>query len=168
MTDLLILFLIFGLIVIQLTWVITEPRKLKDIFTPKNAPTYAITALTEILVIIPQLISGKYFPINLGVFNNVVIFAGICMYLFGIIFSIWAKLTMKRNWGVPAQHDIQRQTRLVTNGPYKYSRNPIYVGLIAIAFGFSLALRSYFFFLPILLIIYFDKAIKKEELYLDK
>lgn len=42
-----------------------------------------------------------------------------------LVFSVWARLSLGRNMGfVPAQREI------VTRGPYRYMRHPIYTGLI--------------------------------------
>ena len=86
----------------------------------------------------------------------------------GIVLCIWAKLTMRDSWGIPAQHDIKRQSTLITSGPYRFTRNPIYVGLFMVVFGQALALGSWLFFLVYLLYMYFGIAIKKEEQLLTK
>ena len=54
---------------------------------------------------------------------------GAMLAFLGMALAVWAKLTMKKNWGVPGQDDPQMQPELVTSGPFRISRNPIYVGL---------------------------------------
>ena len=75
---------------------------------------------------------------------------------------------MKTSWGIPAQHDIKRQHTLIKGGPYRFTRNPIYVGLFMVEFGLALALGSWLFFLAYPLYLYFGIAIKKEEQLLTK
>ncbi|MBI2028868.1 hypothetical protein HYT02_00425 [Candidatus Gottesmanbacteria bacterium] len=47
----LILLLLAGVFILQLTWLLTEPRSLKEIFAKKNRKTYGLTTLAEIGVI---------------------------------------------------------------------------------------------------------------------
>ena len=75
---------------------------------------------------------------------------------------------MKASWGVPAEHDIARQNKIIKKGPFSFSRNPIYVGLILVILGYTLALRSYSVLLVLLVAFYFCKAILKEEKILNK
>ena len=74
---------------------------------------------------------------------------------------------MSKNWGPPAQHDLKKQKDLVTDGPYSYSRNPIYLGLMLIFTGFQLALNSLLFFLIIPLFFLIRKAVLIEEQLLE-
>src|SRR3989339_252026 len=63
-------------------------------------------------------------------------------YFFEFLFAIWAKLIMGSNWGPPAQHTISRQSILVTSGPFSFSRNPIYLGLLIGMTGYFLTFGS--------------------------
>ena len=81
----------------------------------------------------------------------------------GAVLACWAKFTMKNIWGTPAQHDRKRQNRLITSGPFAFSRNPIYVGLFMIFIGTELALGSMFILLSFPLIILIHQAVLKEE-----
>lgn len=86
----------------------------------------------------------------------------------GTIIACWAKFTMKKVWGVPAQHDRKRQNKLITGGPFSFSRNPIYVGLFMIFTGTELALGSIFIFFTLPLIVIIHQAILNEEILLKK
>lgn len=54
----------------------------------------------------------------------------------GVAFAFWAAWTMHRaGTGVPTW---SQATTVVTHGPFRFSRNPIYVGLIAAMAGVAL------------------------------
>ena len=61
--------------------------------------------------------------------------AGLCIA--GLAFAIWARVTLGRNWGMPMT--LHEDPELVTSGPYRYVRHPIYTGLIAMQLGTALA-----------------------------
>jgi len=59
-------------------------------------------------------------------------------------------------------------TKIVTNGIYAYSRNPVYVGFCLIAAGTGISLNSFWIltsFIPSAILVYY-LAIRKEEAYL--
>jgi len=68
----------------------------------------------------------------------------------------------------PYQTDRQSQV-LVTSGPYRLSRNPIYIGLTTIYAGLALAAGGWwpFVLLPVLLAVMEWGVIRREERYLD-
>ena len=57
---------------------------------------------------------------------------------------------------------------LVEDGPYRYTRNPIYIGLVTIYFGLSVALTSVWalIFLPPLIAVLHNGVVLREEAYL--
>lgn len=95
--------------------------------------------------------------------NDFFSFFGIILNIGGLLLAIWSKFTMKTNWGLPAQHDIKKQKKLVISGPYTFSRNPIYLGLIIFFAGFELALNSWLIILTVPLIYLIGKTIAVEE-----
>jgi protein-S-isoprenylcysteine O-methyltransferase Ste14 len=71
-------------------------------------------------------------------------FAGFCIVLCGVGFSIWARITLGENWsGTPT---IKQDHALIQRGPYRIVRHPIYTGLLIALFGSALQhslLRSF-------------------------
>jgi protein-S-isoprenylcysteine O-methyltransferase Ste14 len=63
---------------------------------------------------------------------------------------------------------VKKNAELATSGPYAYTRNPLYLGSILIAYGFALAARSLWiaFALTILFLIIYWPVIIGEEEYL--
>jgi len=155
--------LIFSIIIGSI-WVAKDPRSVKKRFTGGILKAYTII----LFVIIPQIISFIYFPLPLSILDPFLVIAGIISFVLGFILLIWARTTMGKLWGPPGQHDTTYQKKLITEGPFRYIRNPIYLGAFLLLFGFSLTLRSVFFLLPIFHLIYFMTQINKEEVYLAR
>lgn len=105
---------------------------------------------------------------SLGRFDWFMRVAGLCISLYGTGLASWAKWTMGANWGRPAQHDKKIQKHLVVDGPFAFSRNPIYVGLLFLFIGLEFALQSYGFILAIPLFLTIRKAVIIEENLLNK
>ncbi|MEO6965558.1 MAG: isoprenylcysteine carboxylmethyltransferase family protein [Acidobacteriaceae bacterium] len=63
---------------------------------------------------------------------------------------------------------VKKNAELTTTGPYAYTRNPLYLGSILIAFGFALAARSIWIAvaLTILFLVIYGPVILGEEEYL--
>lgn len=63
--------------------------------------------------------------------------AGLAVCLVGISFAIWARIHLGRNWGAPMS--VKENPELITTGPYKYIRHPIYSGYMLALLGSFLA-----------------------------
>ena len=148
----------------QIFWIITDPRSLKEKFSKKILAAYLVIGF----VCLAQIIGWLYFPWPKTGFDRQIEIIGAVLTISGALLATWAKFTMGKFWGPPAEHDFKRQKILITTGTFSFSRNPIYLGIIVMVFGFSLALRSYFIFLLVLLYLYFYSAILEEEKLLEK
>lgn len=91
--------------------------------------------------------------------------AGAALCVVGLAFAIWARVTLGRNWGMPmTRHE---DPELVTSGPYRYVRHPIYTGLDAMWIGTSLVYA--FAVLPCVLVIgYTVFSALREEHHMQK
>lgn len=107
------------------------------------------------------------FPIQLASLPNLETH-GLMISIIGVAFASWAKITMKNNWGRPAQHDKKIQSHLVTSGPFSFSRNPIYVGLFLLFLGQQIALQSYGILMSFIFAIAIRQAVEWEEKLLEK
>src|SRR5437868_6839092 len=52
----------------------------------------------------------------------------------GLAYSVWARAFLRRSFAI-----IPQARRLVTGGPYRLSRHPVYLGEIATAIGVNVA-----------------------------
>jgi len=58
---------------------------------------------------------------------------GDCIVLAGAAFTVWARITLGRNWS--AEVTFKQDHELIESGPYALARHPIYTGLIVMALG---------------------------------
>ena len=59
--------------------------------------------------------------------------SGVMILLVGLALQIWAKLTLRRSFGiVPANRGVK------ANGPYRFVRHPMYLGYVTVHVGFLL------------------------------
>ncbi len=62
---------------------------------------------------------------------------GAVLFASGIALASWARIHLGRNWGMPMTRKAEPE--LVTSGPYRFVRHPIYSGLLAALLGTALA-----------------------------
>jgi protein-S-isoprenylcysteine O-methyltransferase Ste14 len=93
------------------------------------------TRLTGVSAVGVFLIAGV---LRGGLVVHSVILAAIGALLFacGIALAIWARLHLGRNWGMPMTQ--RAEPELVTSGPYRFVRHPIYTGLLTAMLGTAL------------------------------
>ncbi len=152
-------FILFtGIILIKIFWLYTETKYFKNRVNFNMFKTNSI----EMGILILQILAAIYFPIPRTHLNKVIMNFGLIMYVLGMILALWARFTMNNVWGIPGMHASQ-QDKLITKGPFSFSRNPIYLGFLLLYFGFALAIGSIMFILRIPLAIYFYKSAKVEE-----
>lgn len=65
---------------------------------------------------------------------------------------------------------VTKNTELTTTGPYAYTRNPLYLGSMLIAFGFAVAAHSWWtaLALVILFALIYGPTIRSEEEFLSR
>jgi protein-S-isoprenylcysteine O-methyltransferase Ste14 len=73
---------------------------------------------------------------------------GLVLFALGLGFAVWARLHIGRNWGTPMTQKVEPE--LVTSGPYRLVRHPIYSGILLGGVATALAL-SWFWLAPIAL-----------------
>ncbi len=96
------------------------------------------------------------------------IFAG-PLLLIGIIFWAWPVRMFFRAEGTPVP--FQPPPKLITSGPYEFSRNPMLTGLFMILFGIGFAAQSIslvFIYTPLFILLNFLEIKLIEEPELEK
>jgi protein-S-isoprenylcysteine O-methyltransferase Ste14 len=89
---------------------------------------------------------------------------GLVLFGLGLGFAVWARVHLGRNWGTPMTEKVEPE--LVTSGPYRLARHPIYSGILAAGIGTVVALS--WLWLPVVALagIYFLYSATVEERYL--
>ncbi len=88
---------------------------------------------------------------------------GLAVFLLGLALAIWARVYLGRNWGMPMSRKADPE--LVTTGPYRSVRHPIYSGIILAMIGTAIAVSLYWLVAVVVLGGYFlYSAIAEERL----
>ena len=93
--------------------------------------------------------------------GSIVAAIGVLLCGLGVGFAIWARVHIGRNWGMPMS--IKADPELVTTGPYKWVRHPIYAGGLCAALGSALAAGPTWGVLFVLSLSYFLPSARIEE-----
>jgi protein-S-isoprenylcysteine O-methyltransferase Ste14 len=82
------------------------------------------------------LIAGVLRGGSLAVHSLILGVIGALLFACGIALAVWARLHLGRNWGMPTSQ--RAEPELVTSGPYRFIRHPIYSGLLIAMLGTAL------------------------------
>ena len=94
-------------------------------------PIGALSAVAVILIV--RVFRTGSLAVNSPVLGAI----GAVMFVSGIALAIWARVHLGRNWGMPMTERLEPE--LITSGPYRHIRHPIYTGLLLGMFGTALA-----------------------------
>ncbi len=97
----------------------------------RRIPLNGLSALSVLLLL--RVFRGG----SLAVHSPVLGAVGAVVFASGIALAIWARVHLGRNWGMPMTQKAEPE--LVTSGPYRFVRHPIYSGLLAALLGTALA-----------------------------
>ncbi|MGO9162153.1 MAG: methyltransferase family protein [Streptosporangiaceae bacterium] len=92
--------------------------------------------LTGVSAVGVFLIAGVLRGGSLVVHSLVLAAIGALLFACGIVLAVWARLHLGRNWGMPMTQ--RAEPELVTSGPYRFVRHPIYSGLLTAMLGTAL------------------------------
>jgi protein-S-isoprenylcysteine O-methyltransferase Ste14 len=84
----------------------------------------------------------------------------------GAVLAFAARAVIGRNWGSPAAR--KSDTELVTGGPYKIIRHPIYSGLLLMMAGTSIGLSPAWWLVVVVASVYFLRSARSEEEFMTE
>jgi protein-S-isoprenylcysteine O-methyltransferase Ste14 len=118
-----------------------------------------------ILLLAATLLSGRHIPLLfknhfLGS-NEAISIVGFILFLLGMTLAIWARIYLGRNWGMPMTQ--KEDPELVTTGPYRYIRHPIYTGILLMSLGSAIDVNTFWLVVFIAWCAYFVYSAFAEE-----
>jgi protein-S-isoprenylcysteine O-methyltransferase Ste14 len=91
---------------------------------------------------------------------------GLVMFAAGLLFAIWARVSLGRNWGTPMTR--KDDPELVTGGPYRLVRHPIYSGILVAGLGTAVGLSWVWLTAVGLAAVYFLYSASVEERFMTE
>jgi protein-S-isoprenylcysteine O-methyltransferase Ste14 len=129
------------------------------------------------VVMRPPLLYGIAFVVVLAlrwfwpmpiVDHTVATWLGLALVVFAVGIAMWGRRTMQ---AAGTNVDPHRPTTvIVKNGPFRFSRNPLYMALTLIFLGLSLVVNTWWgivLLFPVLIIMHWG-VVLREERYLDQ
>lgn len=99
--------------------------------------------------------------VNFAPLDTVVSLVGIAVFLIGISFFVAARQQLGRNWSQTVS--AKAEPELVTSGPYRYARHPMYTGGIVACIGSAIVVGGPFVFMFVTLVPIFLWRVGAED-----
>lgn len=89
--------------------------------------------------------------------------AGLILLIVSTVYTLWSRWVLGKMWASNAA--VKEGHQLVTNGPYKITRHPIYTGILGMILGSLLSMSQGIVFLIafVIVLIFFMNRIRNEE-----
>ena len=112
-----------------------------------------ILMYTVFLPMFSSFVYAIFLPLQLG---TTWLYSGLLIYLFGMVFIIVAVLNFATS----------PKDKVITTGLYRFSRNPVYIGMLLMQIGVGIACSSWLYLLlTVVLMILLNAILSAEERY---
>jgi protein-S-isoprenylcysteine O-methyltransferase Ste14 len=147
---------------IGIAWLVFWVGWLVSAFTakeslPRNRP-FPLAGLSALAVVLLLRVFARN---GLALHSVAVGIVGAGLFACGLALAIWARVYLGSNWGMPMTQ--RAAPELVSSGPYRLVRHPIYTGLLLAILGTALATSLVGLVAVVLLGAYFYFAASVEE-----
>lgn len=136
-------------------WLVVAAGAKKGSGATRRLPLNGVTAL--LVIVLVRVLRGGSLVVHSPILGAV----GAVLFASGIALAIWARVHLGRNWGMPMTE--KSEPELVTSGPYRSVRHPIYSGLLLGVLGTALATNLIGVILAAILLGYFYYSATVEE-----
>jgi protein-S-isoprenylcysteine O-methyltransferase Ste14 len=116
---------------------------------------------TGLLFLVAFVLARVFSTHTMAVHSVVLQVIGTVLFAAGLAVCVWARIYLGRNWGMPMTKKAEPE--LVTSGPYRYVRHPIYSGILLALLGTAFATNPYLLILVVLAGAYFVYSATVEE-----
>ena len=147
-------------IVFWFYWLISALAAKRNIRRAPVGPRIFIILAVILLLQFPQA-RAFFFANRNFMLNPWIAGLGALLCVAGIALAVWARLYLGKNWGMPMS--LKENPELVTTGPYRFVRHPIYSGILLAMLGSALASGLLWLLVFILFGSYFVYAAHTEE-----
>lgn len=165
--TLLVLIIFYSIFFIKMLIQKREGIKTRQVGTIKEKRTKIIETLMSVstLLIVPIQIISIFLDYNFS--SDSLRYIGLLISIFGNIIFLISVITMKNSWRVGISKNDK--TKLITNGIYKISRNPAFLGFDLMYIGVALLYSNTFTIIfSLFAITMLHLQILEEEKYLEK
>jgi len=118
--------------------------------------------------LIALAVLGWFWPAPILASATLALYLGLVIGVLAVGFILWAIVTMR---GAGTNVDpMKESTAIVTAGPFRYTRNPIYVGGTLLFLGFTIGFNSWWglvVLVPMLAVLHVG-VVLREERYLER
>ncbi|MEX0298150.1 MAG: isoprenylcysteine carboxylmethyltransferase family protein [Kordiimonas sp.] len=155
---------VWGLARILYLWK-AEDVSVLTILKQKKTPAERLLSLTALLLdgyllsrpFIPELDELAY------AYPSPAPLVGLTITVIGLLIVVVCQFTMGKAWRIGVPSEKERSQKLIKEGLYAYSRNPIYVGVLLFVAGCFLTVPGPIPGISLLLTLWFLRAIIKRE-----
>ncbi|HEY6496297.1 MAG TPA: isoprenylcysteine carboxylmethyltransferase family protein [Trebonia sp.] len=156
------------LIVMGIGWIVFWAGWLIAAFTAKasRGPWSRIAVARIALVVVLFYVVRQYGHGNghLALAGPVAEVIGLVLWVAGLGLAVWARLYIGRNWGMPMTR--REHPDLVTTGPYRFIRHPIYSGMLLALIGTAVATTLFALIIVAVIGGFFVFSASREERFL--
>jgi len=132
----------------------------------KHGATGARARAPGLVIVVAFVLLRVFGAHTLTVHDPVVRGVGVALFASGLALAIWARVYLGRNWGMPMT--AKEEPELVTSGPYRFVRHPIYSGILLAILGTGLASNAFWFIAFGIIGAYFVYSATVEEKLLTR
>jgi len=116
--------------------------------------------IIALVIVAAELLKGRSLKAHSDT-DLAVAIVGAIVFASGLGLAVWARIHLGRNWGMPMSQ--KQEPELVTDGPYRFVRHPIYTGILLALLGTALATNLYWLLACIVVGAYFVYSARVEE-----
>src|SRR5215212_2756509 len=135
---------------------------------PDKANAIVRPPIALLLAFLAGLLADWLYPLKLLPASVPHVLLGSFIFVDGLALAVWSIVTIRR--AGTAVETIKPTTAIVTDGPYRFSRNPIYLGMFLGLLGLAIAFNTVWILVALVafyLVIRFG-VIAREEAYLAR